>query len=359
MEPAMSASVVNRRGPSNTRLLNSSVSAGSPGRASMRRPASPETSRTGSTPASNRYARKGDASGSRGFAIGRNGQERRRPDSRGSTSNNLNMRRGMSLAEVEYSPRLTPFDAPMEGIGAALLPELAHDDGEKFCTTAPVVGDEGVRRSSRISAMNARSVSIWDTASRIDNFVAQATLLLSERVAGLRSRVRNATMVEHQSVELCDIADGVAAASYHLQKWIAVLDTYGNPRPAQRPSHVESPEEAFAVLHTMLPRLSMSAKEAQRCFAAAAGNSAGRVPGQTDEDRVRQLGVPPEDLRAFGPHLERLVARVGRLSSTLRVISNKEYCEFVVKHFQLALGDKTARTIVAFLGPKGNLRDPV
>jgi len=168
--------------------------------------------------------------------------------------------------------------------------------------------------------------------------MGQASLLLSDRLRALKSKCQAGSKLSSaQEEELCGVADGVAAASYHVAKWAFLLRPKGDTQAMKpsKPPRNESTEEAFASVHFSLPRLMVSASEAQRGLTAAV------------KTRLRVQGIPAEDVRAIVPHLERLLLRLGRLSSSLRLPENPR--QFIPRYFAPAIGWKPAKMLLQYL----------
>eukprot|EP00415_Alexandrium_ostenfeldii_P000951 UN0951 len=86
----------------------------------------------------------------------------------------------------------------------------------------------------------------------------------------------------------------------------------------------------------------VSGSEAQKALQAAV-----KAHGDRAQDRVRLQGVPIEDLQAIVPHLERLLMRLGRLSSSMRLPPNPR--KFIPEYFAPAIGWKPARMLLLYL----------
>jgi len=175
--------------------------------------------------------------------------------------------------------------------------------------------------------------------------MGQASLLLSDRLRALKSKCQAGSKLSSaQEEELCGVADGVAAASYHVAKWAFLLRPKGDTQAMKpsKPPRNESTEEAFASVHFSLPRLMVSASEAQRGLTAAV-----KAHGAGTETRLRVQGIPAEDVRAIVPHLERLLLRLGRLSSSLRLPENPR--QFIPRYFAPAIGWKPAKMLLQYL----------
>jgi hypothetical protein len=126
-------------------------------------------------------------------------------------------------------------------------------------------------------------------------------------------RAQASTFSESDVGELCDIADALAAAAYHLQKWAAILAPSEGLHKPNKPLHSEDKEEAFAVLHLSTSRVIVAAAAAGKGFKMASEEH-----NDEAESFVNSLGVPSQDIRALAPHLEALIFRVSCLSARLR-----------------------------------------
>merc|ERR1712048_866487 len=131
------------------------------------------------------------------------------------------------------------------------------------------------------------------------------------------------------------------AATYHVQKWAHALKVQSQPHKPVRPSRCDDLESTFACMHSAMPRLMVGGGEVQKAL-----NTLCLQHGADSEAKVRRLGVPVEDLRALSPHLERYIARLGRLSTTLRP---RQLGEFIFDHFKPALGTEASRRITDFV----------
>lgn len=279
-----------------------------------------------------------------GSAGGRNATSR----SPGHSKHQFDPKNRLGSSGDEQSPRLLHADAGEVLLAAPLLPPmpLATDGAEeRFCTEGPDVG--GVGQSRRLNSSAASALTFPEIVTRLEAALGQASLLLNDRLQALQIKcTAGATFSRTQQVEFCEIADGIVAAVYHVQKWAHVLDPSGQVHKPAKPGNCEEVDEAFAVVRYALPRLMVSGSQAYKGLTAAVQGN-----GDGAEARVQALGVPMEDLRAVAPHLERIVMRLGRLSSSLRPA--RPLREFIVEYFAPTLGRKLAARLLPFLLPEG------
>lgn len=259
-----------------------------------------------------------------------------------------------SGAGLDESPRLLPLDeSGGEAFGAPLVAEPAESKPERFCVDGPYLGPVGIPARGRGGAPAAASeMSFPAVVARMESCASQASVVLVGRLPGLRLRCLNAApLLDAQSGDLCEVADGVVAAAYHLQKWAAVLAAAGlvvdGPAaargPPHKPSPCESPEEAFALMHMAASRIMVGIAGVRHGLDAAM-----KAKGDKAEAYVHGLGVPNRDLRALPPHLETCLARLGRLTSRLR--KPEALRDFVPKYFAPVLGRKLAERLLLYLG---------
>merc|ERR1711920_417317 len=166
--------------------------------------------------------------------------------------------------------------------------------------------------------------------------------LLNDRLRTLKDKCYNANLGEAQQAELCEISDGVGSAAYHVQKWAYVRGRPGQFQRPTKPSRSDRVEEAFAAVHFSLPKLLVNTTEAYKLLDAIA-----KVHGDRSEAHVKSLGVSPDDVRAIVPHLERLLLRLGRLSTAIK--ADRPLSAFIPEYFAPAIGLKLARGLVPYL----------
>lgn len=257
----------------------------------------------------------------------------------------------------EFSPRLAKAE-PGDHTGAPLLPppkpkedkDGGHED--RFCTAGPTM--EGMGAKQQLSG-NAEEMTFPELVQRLEAAMGQASLLMNDRLRSLQHRVigQGAHLTDPQEKELCEIADGIASAAYHVQKWAHALTPKGPaaatnaPSKPSKPSHCADAEEAFASVRFLLPKLMVSAAEAHKGLV-----NAEKEHGDKVEKKVRQAGVPIEDLRAIAPHLERIIARLGRLVGSVKPAPSLR--TFIPDYFAPVLGGpvhgrKLAMRILPFI----------
>lgn len=216
-------------------------------------------------------------------------------------------------ADGEESPRLIPADDSVM-VGAPLLPEPEDNaPEERFCVDGPVIATPGM--PARRSAAAVVTVVPFSTlVTRMETSVGQAALLLNDRLRTLSLRATNTVLSGENLHELCEVADGVTAAAYHVQKWAALLaPAEENLRKPSKPGNCEEQAEAFAAMHCASPRILVAAAGANKGFLKAIKDH-----GEKAEASVNRTGIPTEDIRALGPHLEAVLHRLSRLSSKVR-----------------------------------------
>lgn len=192
-------------------------------------------------------------------------------------------------------------------------PSASGEQEERFCTGGPDIGSCGQSRRSDNASL--RSLTLSEVVARLESTVGQASLLLNDRLRTFQARAKGNALTPQHEREVCAIADGIMAASYHMQKWAFLLQPKGSDKLRRpiRHSPCDRSEEALAMLHVALPRITFSVTEACKGLASHM-----KAHGDAAEKKLRELGAPSEDLRAVGPHLERLVYRLGSLCSDLR-----------------------------------------
>lgn len=222
--------------------------------------------------------------------------------------------------EEPPSPKLIPVDFQEVHNAGPLLPPPAHgsEQEERFCTGGPDISSCGqVRRSDAAAVSN---LTLPEVIARLEPAVGQASLLLNDRLRTFQARAQGKVLSAHQVQEIMSITDGVMAAAYHLQKWAFLLQPKGGElRQPTRQGHCESLEEAMALLHVAVPRITFAVAEAGRGLEAAL-----KASGANIERKLRTVGISSLDLRAVGPHLEKIVFRLGSLSSDIRNAPKRE-----------------------------------
>lgn len=241
------------------------------------------------------------------------------------------------------SPRLLSLETSgCEPVGAALLLQPSSCEPEdRFCTAGPNIDGPG-SMARKSSAAGVAALTFAELVMRLETAMGRASLLLNDRLGTLKHKYCNGHLSRVQETELCDVADRLCTAAYHVQKWAYLLKPKSEQaKKPSKPTQIESTEEAFSAVHFSLPRLIIGAAEAHHGLADVV-----KVHGTGAEDRVRLLGIPIEDLWAIVPHLERLLLRLGRLSSSLKAESLRD---FIPKYFGRAIGSKPARQLLKYL----------
>mmetsp|Transcript_37265 Transcript_37265/g.107638 ORF Transcript_37265/g.107638 Transcript_37265/m.107638 type:complete len:300 (+) Transcript_37265:100-999(+) len=246
------------------------------------------------------------------------------------------------------SPRLIDFGEGEVLSAAPLLPPPAVTDAdeERFCIGGPDISGCGEPKSSS-TAMSAK-LTFAQVVSRVEAAINQAALLLSDRLLVLQRRCKGIQLDQPQMRELFDIADGIAAAAYHSQKWAYLLQFHlppgveAQPRKPTKPTPCPAREEAFACFHITLPRLMVSSSLAQQAL-----NAILKAQGDNAEAFVNNLKIPTSDLRALAPHLERLVMRAGRLSSAVRPALS--LTRFIPEYFGPVIGKSLAVRLLPYI----------
>lgn len=232
------------------------------------------------------------------------------------------------------SPRLPPTPANAFASFLRSISSQASAEGQgRFCTEGPRLEFGGYEAPP---ADDVTSCPMRQVANRLQNAISQSAVLLLERVQGLKLPP---DFDAAHGEKLLHLAQGVQAASYHIQKWASMLDSE-SPAPMRQPQ-ASVAEEAMAHINISLPKI----------IIASSGLQAGLrklVPGVTmpvdldeltDEELERQLALEAEakaqaevkahtDLERRGmslqklysvvPHLEHLVYQASCLSNTLQ-----------------------------------------
>jgi len=197
------------------------------------------------------------------------------------------------------------------GTHAAPLVPAATGHEDRFRAGGPDL--EGVAAVKGSSHEGDTAVPLMTMIGALSSAVSKAAVLLNDRLQGLQSKVHSwppGSLSEVYVRELCEIADGVDAALYALHKWTALLQHRAKP---SKPLPSLEVSEAFAVLHSSVPKLMTSANEAQHSLQHALSGRTGTVA----EEFLESAGVHPDDVMSLAPHLEILITRIGHL--TMRV----------------------------------------
>lgn len=223
-----------------------------------------------------------------------------------------------------------------------MMADPAKKPEPRFCIGGPVMDIPGAG-ARQDTGLNGHTVPLAKLVSRLDATMGQTALLLSERMRVVEHKLATCSSApsDAQCTELCVIADGVAAAAYHVRKWAVLQEPHRSKRPP-KPSPCENVEEAFATMKSVVPRLMVSATDAQRVLLAIVGPEE-----DTASKRLEDLGVAVEDIRALSPHLEILVARLTRFGSKIGKAPGVHV--FTVTHFSPTMGEKAALNIASFL----------
>lgn len=232
------------------------------------------------------------------------------------------------------SPRLPP--APANAFAGFLksLARQASGEGEgRFCTEGPRVEFGG---SEEPTAVDVTSCPMRQAASRLQSEISQSALLLLERLKALKLPPEfNATHGE----KLLELAQGVQAASYYIQKWASILDPT-SPAPMRQPQ-VSAAEESVAQINIALPKIIVASSSLQAGLRKLVPEVTTPASPEdlTDEELDRQLaleadakaradvkahsdlerrGLSLQKLYSVVPHLEHLVYQASCLSTSLR-----------------------------------------
>lgn len=213
----------------------------------------------------------------------------------------------------EMSPLLRPLKAEVAHTAPLLPPPpppstpAGFTSEALFCTEGPELG--GCGQARRSNSKEGSTMTLPQLVARVKGVVNQASLLINERLATLRRRCSGTLMSAEHRQELCEIAGGIDAAAYRVQKWaFALQGDSGELRKPVRPATCQTLDEAYAVFHAALPRLMINAAKAFKGLTAAV-----KAHGDEAEAELQSVGISSEDLRSLAPHLESLVHRLGRL----------------------------------------------
>eukprot|EP00928_Gymnodinium_smaydae_P002818 TRINITY_DN11023_c0_g1_i2.p1 TRINITY_DN11023_c0_g1~~TRINITY_DN11023_c0_g1_i2.p1 ORF type:complete len:299 (-),score=58.34 TRINITY_DN11023_c0_g1_i2:62-847(-) len=184
-------------------------------------------------------------------------------------------------------------------------------------------------------------------ATRLQTALSQSTLVLLERLQGLR-RLKEITPSPQQAQQLNQLCAGVQCVSYYVQKWALALDPDARGRPPTKPADADGAEDSLAVMQLSLPRLLISLGALQtgiRQLANACAERAladvteGTPPPRTEEEferrrrkeeearsraedaaekELNRRGLTLERLHNAVPHMEQLVYLAGCLANSLR-----------------------------------------
>eukprot|EP00747_Dinoflagellata_sp_TGD_P219145 gnl/TRDRNA2_/TRDRNA2_91308_c0_seq1.p1 gnl/TRDRNA2_/TRDRNA2_91308_c0~~gnl/TRDRNA2_/TRDRNA2_91308_c0_seq1.p1 ORF type:complete len:358 (-),score=32.53 gnl/TRDRNA2_/TRDRNA2_91308_c0_seq1:76-1149(-) len=244
---------------------------------------------------------------------------------------------GVVSPDSEESPRLWAGGHSKEH-GAPLLAEAAKTDQppERFCVTGAISDCPGAGRRGGLQTPTAYP----DIVARFEAGIRQASIVLSDRFSELQRKWKLCMPVTGPcSIELCEIADGLGAAAYHVQKWASLLSHSKLPI---RPICCTDPSEAFATFHCSLPRFMVTSVDVSRGLCTAVAEH-----GPQAELHVQGLGIPTADLQALLPHLEHIAGRIHRLLPKLRPTA---YRNFVLDYFGPSLSRDIAKRLLPFLG---------
>eukprot|EP00747_Dinoflagellata_sp_TGD_P168193 gnl/TRDRNA2_/TRDRNA2_194001_c0_seq1.p1 gnl/TRDRNA2_/TRDRNA2_194001_c0~~gnl/TRDRNA2_/TRDRNA2_194001_c0_seq1.p1 ORF type:complete len:403 (+),score=51.90 gnl/TRDRNA2_/TRDRNA2_194001_c0_seq1:94-1302(+) len=248
--------------------------------------------------------------------------------------------------EEKNSPRLW-YAGQFEEHGAPLVAEAPrHDEPEeRFCVTGVISDCHGPSRRHGLPTPTARA-PYPDIVARLEAGIRQASLVLSDRFTMVQQKWQLCMLVTGPCfTELCEIADGLSTAAYHMQKWAALL---GDGKLPTKPMRCSDSSGAFATFHCALPRFMVNAKDVTRGL-----NAAITEYGPQAELHVEGLGIPTADIQALVPHLEHIVGRANRLLPKLRPTA---YRDFLLNYFGPTIGRGNAQRLLPFLGLDLSLR---
>jgi hypothetical protein len=187
---------------------------------------------------------------------------------------------------------------------APLLPDLPEKTAtpvERFCTHGPKASDD----KGRMSKMAASDMNFSDVLARLDTNVAQASMLLNDRMRTLESRCRSRQPSDTQLAEICNVADAFATASYYITTWAHLLGVpCGLHKPVKSAPCVDL-DDAFATMRSASSWLMVSTGVVQKTLIAFL-----RDRGTFVEKHLSALGVQAEDVRNLVPRLECFITRL-------------------------------------------------
>lgn len=216
------------------------------------------------------------------------------------------------------SPKLLPSDSKVAW-GSSLMPLTSNDSEERFCVEGPRVEFGGPLEKP--DAEGSARCPLPELARRLKGAIDQAVLILGERVHTLQARQRDAVFSEAQNKELMVLADGINAASYHIEKWAFLLDSAKDARPPFKPPISSDAEYAFASLHNVLPKLMVASSALQKQLMALISRQISPHGPEREADAEQELekkGLTSELLFSVVAHLEQMVHQANQLSNSLR-----------------------------------------
>jgi hypothetical protein len=149
--------------------------------------------------------------------------------------------------------------------------------------------------------------------------MGQATVLLNNRLTSIQRKCRHAVLSEAQRCEICDVADRIAGAAYHVKKWAFNLRIAGQHLKPNKPTACEDLEEALAVMRSASSWLLVCSSSVSKNLIDAV-----KAHGSEAETHLQKRGLQTDGLRALVPHLESCLLRLGRFMSN----------NFVSEHIQ-------------------------
>lgn len=239
-----------------------------------------------------------------------------------------------SFDDLCASPQLLPAPPGALDTFLRVTARASADNPEsRFCTHAPRLEFGGAVENRGRRQLKC---SLRVFASRLHTSVSQACVLLLERLSTLKACLVN---LDHAaSGQLLELASGVQAASYHMQKWSVALALEG--ALPSLPSRPDNAEEAMAILHLAVPRVMIASSvmqthlrklvpridlpcelgclqefdsDAHMC-AIAEAEIAAEAHGEA-ELRGRNMSI--EDFHRILPHMENLVYLASSLINSL------------------------------------------
>jgi hypothetical protein len=257
---------------------------------------------------------------------------------------------------------------------------------DRFCTHMPHsnLPCEPLKRQSEAAGHVA--VGFKDSVSRLEATVGQASIRINDKLRTLQTRCANgaAELPRAQLRELCGIADGIATAAYHVQKWAHAYKAPSQPSKPTKPPRSADFQQALSCIRFAIPRLICGANEVfkavsadffsarkaaaeQRRQAEAEAHESGRRGQEEMDDEVdyaeaeaqeraqadaaaeahaTSISAPPDDIRALAPHLEHFLAQLISLCANAKP---RKLRDFVKDYFAPSIGQRPASLVAWFL----------
>merc|ERR1719498_273953 len=136
-----------------------------------------------------------------------------------------------------------------------------------------------------MNKMVSSDMSFSDVLARLDTNVAQAALLLNDRLRTLEIKCRSRQPSEVQLAEICNVADAFGTASYYITNWAHLLGVPCRYHKPVKPAPCIDLDDAFASMRSASSWLMVSTGAVQKALIAVL-----RDRGAAAEKRLSVLG---------------------------------------------------------------------